>query len=46
MNIYIKRTLLLIRSSVTIFNANKPNHFPTSLVADSVLTCQMEMDPI
>ena len=33
MQIYIKRTLLLMRSSVTIFYANKPNHFPSLLVA-------------
>ncbi|KAF3976766.1 hypothetical protein CMV_000083 [Castanea mollissima] len=35
MNIYMKRTLLLMRSSVTTFYANKPNHFPSSLVAST-----------
>ena len=35
MNIYMKRTLLPMRSSVTTFYANKPNHFPISLVAST-----------
>ncbi|KAK7844387.1 hypothetical protein CFP56_010943 [Quercus suber] len=32
----MKQTLLLMRSSATTFYANKPNHFPISLVASTL----------